>query len=278
MSAAFTASPSHVQRASTPAWLLPQLVSLDAPLVASLWLTFFARTFGAAVHASEVFLIAAAVWIVYVVDHMLDVRSGALHSARHRFVQAHYSGFRSALFIVFFGALALALLAPQVIRERGLALSLVVATYLAAVHFSGGSFRRLFPKELVIAIVFAAGCSIPVWNDARFDWSAVFVFGALCLLNCASLDLWEWQSRVELLPTPHPATRFFGRRLLPGASVIALLCVFMLIDTRNLVFAASAISALLLMAVDRLRRFLPIDTVRLIADAALLTPVLFLLR
>ena len=74
-----------------PAWLIPNLLSLDAPIVALVWMWMLAGALRIQyVETSSYLLLAAAVWCVYVIDRIRDVKRG-LHPIegemplRHRF-------------------------------------------------------------------------------------------------------------------------------------------------------------------------------------------------
>ena len=57
-----------------PLWLYPNLLSLDAPLVAVAWLHVFARTWRLDYHPWEAYVtLGLAVWVIYVADRLLDV-------------------------------------------------------------------------------------------------------------------------------------------------------------------------------------------------------------
>lgn len=60
-----------------PAWLLPNLMSLDAPLVALVWMWMLARVMRVQyIETSSYLVLAGGVWCVYVLDRIRDVRSG----------------------------------------------------------------------------------------------------------------------------------------------------------------------------------------------------------
>jgi len=77
----------------SPWWLLPNLLSLDAPLVAVLWMWLLAKSMRVVyMDAHSYWLLAGAIWCVYVVDRIWDVRrflrrGGSVEemSTRHRF-------------------------------------------------------------------------------------------------------------------------------------------------------------------------------------------------
>ena len=77
-----------------PLWLWPNLLSLDAPIVAVVWLAMFARTWRVDFLQWESYLaLGLATWVIYVVDRLLDVK--LLHSddprlgERHGFLKRH---------------------------------------------------------------------------------------------------------------------------------------------------------------------------------------------
>ena len=77
----------------SPWWLLPNLLSLDAPLLAVLWMWLLAKSMRVVYMDSySYWLLASAIWCVYVVDRVWDVRrflsrGGDIDqmSTRHRF-------------------------------------------------------------------------------------------------------------------------------------------------------------------------------------------------
>jgi hypothetical protein len=74
----------------TPFWLVPNLLSLDAPLVAVIWMWILAKSMRVVyVDTHAYWLLAGAVWSIYVLDRILDVKryQGPVEemSTRHRF-------------------------------------------------------------------------------------------------------------------------------------------------------------------------------------------------
>ena len=75
-------------------WLWPNLLSLDAPLVALLWQILFIRCFHAANPASSSILTSAllvsVVWLIYAADRALDAWRGSGLRPRHEFYRRHW--------------------------------------------------------------------------------------------------------------------------------------------------------------------------------------------
>ena len=104
-------------------------------------------------------------------------------------------------------ALALAILVASMPRSLIAAYCVLGALsllYLGLVHLParayGGSLRY-FPKELAIALLFAAASALPAWDEAwrraagmpRHHPLLILcpLFAALCWLNCIAIEDWE---------------------------------------------------------------------------------------
>ena len=95
-----------------PLWLFPNLLSLDAPLVAMAWLYVFAKTWRLGYHPWEAYAsLGLAVWIIYVADRLLDASlAGGTKAAlepRHRFHVENQRYFRIGLLLAIVTAVAL---------------------------------------------------------------------------------------------------------------------------------------------------------------------------
>jgi len=266
---------------SIPLWLYPQVLSLDAPAVAVCWQWLFAKSFHVATSPLVPLLTGVSVWMIYVADHMLDVRDGAVYSARHRFVQRHRQSLTAIMALTATVAAIASLFLPIPILRGGIELAGIVLGYMAAVHVSRRKLLRYWPKELVIGLVFAAGASLATWTNSpavAHAWPAILIFAAICTLNCAALDGWEWRSHRLISRYPHRLTRWIARHFSIAAIAALIAAAALLVRARNPVALALGASVLMMMGVARLRHRLSPDTLRLMFDATLLTPLFFLLR
>jgi hypothetical protein len=251
-------------RAATPFWLWPNLLSLDAPVVALLWQFFFSRCFHASVGAVPAALLASTVWLIYVADRALDGRNHTCRSPRHDFYKDHWRRLLPVWIAVFItaGWLAVERLSSWVFAH-GLALLAVVMVYFGLVHFASTGFRRYFPKEAAVGVLFALGTSLATWPQVKTvgDAGTILVFSLLCWINCVAIE--KWESRLEW-----PVGL--------AAAVIAAFAVGLFFGHRPVLAGAEIASASGLWILDRLRRKLPVDALRVLADVALLSPVFFL--
>ena len=184
----------------TPLWLWPNILSLDAPLIASLWQDAFARDAGVHLSPASRAALPLTVWLIYLVDRLLDTAGGMDRhaTARHAFYREHrelcylLTGLAGVL-------LSISLLhLPQPVLKNGLLVSLAVAVYLWIVHWTGG---RWFPKEAAVGLMFAMGTVLAPFSRAADATSLLLpalLFGVLCWVNCSAIEVWEGGSLDEI--------------------------------------------------------------------------------
>ena len=245
-------------------WLWPNLLSLDAPLVAVLWQTLFLRCLGAPVRWLPALLLFLTVWLIYVADRLLDARTGWTKTPRHEFYRRN---FRKALntWIVVLAATAglvcWGLTYPVLLR--GFAMLAAVFLYLVAVHqLSSGVWVGL--KEAAVAVLFALGTSLPAWGSVRspHDALTVVLFSILCWVNCIAIEQWENG------PARLPVSVIAG--------IIAVGGLVLLHHDRPILAGAESASLFALVLLDGMHHKLSRDALRVLADVALLTPLVFL--
>jgi hypothetical protein len=281
------------------------LLSLDAPTVAALWTWFAARANHIALPLASPVAMALAVWILYAADRLLDARlldarlldarlldARLLHTssapqleARHLYHHRHRRAFLLGIAVA---AAALAALLPSLDRvalHLYLLEGALLVVWFVILHATRSAHR--LPKEIAVGLFFAAAIFIPtiareLGLRPALAPSAI-LFAALCSLNCLFIYAWEHPHNILadppcLLPA-HPTTRLALAHLHSLAATVAIagtaLAVFDPIAPRPIP-AACALSALLLIALDRSRRRLSLLDLRAAADLALLTPLLLL--
>jgi len=280
------------------------LLSLDAPTVAALWSWTLARAVHIRLPWSAPLLLAMGTWLVYVADRILDGlhgnASGQLRE-RHFFYARHRPAVLTA---AMFAGLALLWLIfthmNHAARREDVVLFTAALIYFCLIHVwaphSQRSIERWFPKEMAVAIVFAAAVAVPAWSRSGIHGialrPAVALFALLCWLNCVAIEKWEkgetQQHSASSFPSvsdaarPHPTTRWTQDHLRLtscGIAVMAAIAALISIVTAGPLamtglYLAGALSALLFLAFDRSR--LGVLDLRIAADVALLTPILLL--
>lgn len=245
-------------------WLWPNVLSLDAPLVAVLWQLLFARCFRVSPGIAAATLLVAAVWLIYSADRMLDAWRGAGKRPRHQFYRRHWRAVLPVWGAVFAAAALLSWFAlPPWLFNRGLWLLAAVTLYFATVHVAPKWVRK-GGKEALVAILFALGASAAAWSDIRNapDLLAVILFSCLCWINCAAIEQWEGGP-----------SRF---RIGIAAACVGLAAVLFLHQRRPVLCGAELVSALAFVLLDSRAFRMPPDLLRVLADAALLSPIFLL--
>ena len=271
-------------------WLWPNLLSLDAPLIAVLWLNLFAISGQVRVRPAATIVLALVVWAIYIADRLLDTLhwSGGDEgfAARHRFYRQHRAGF--ALFLLpLLGVICwfCCNLDRRTLRD-GILMLAAVTLYFAAIHYRRSKSRLALPKEATVAVLFGAGTYLPAWAHARSSNAgldvSVLLFVLLCWVNAALIEYSEWiRLRLARWRTPHASTVAAGKYLLAIGIAVAVLALCLAaapaFHAELPILAAVALSALALAGLGFCWRRLAIDQVRVLADATLLTPGVILL-
>lgn len=285
------------------------LTSLDAPTVAVVWSLGFA--WAANVHLAwrVPLLLALTTWWIYVGDRLLDARAGLRSYRLSSLRERHYFHWRHRRVLVPLAsaaACATAIVAlsfmPPIMCERG---SLLAAASLA--YFSGVHTRRegersaarfplpLFSKELLVGLLFAAGCLLPAWprlyssappgSAIWLFWIPGIYFAALASLNCWCIARWESvndgvaaERRDATWPRQFRFAVFTTAALLAFSGLLLVAASPSPYPRSRALLVAGAACALLLALLDRLRQRMTSLALRAAADLVMLTPLLFAVR
>ena len=271
-----------------PLRLYPNLLSLDAPLVAVAWLYVFAKTWRVDYHPWEAYVsLPLVVWVIYVADRLLDASmagsNGGKLEARHEFHRRHRKFF--SIGAVLAGLTALILVVSYMsyaIYHYVLIGGVVVAGFFGLSMLSVQEGNEIpHVKNILAGAGFAFGTAmmahvyLPGLGIYEMLRSPEFIsFGVLCILNISAIDLWEHANRsadIEIKASDELALT------LPLTLLGAASLVFALTDhemaTRPF-FYAILTGAALLQVLNRTRTRFSMDALRVLADVALLLPFL----
>jgi hypothetical protein len=284
-------------------WLL---LSLDAPTVAVVWCWFFAATFRLSLPWTALITLALGTWCVYVADRLLDgwrstdittLRDRHWFYLRHRkaFVIAWMAAAIPLAYLIFFHVQA-------AVRTDDVVLCLIGSAYFLLIHNHPKKYR--FSKEFFVGFLFSISTAVPTWTRLQemrgVLLSAILTFGAVCWLNCVAIQTWEdaesrhsgapdhfFQDRShasgdqQSVTRPSMLTNFLGNHLTAfamtlGALAFSLACISTAKAAWPL-FAAVVLSSVLFVVLIRQTRRFSALSLRILADGALLTPLIFLL-
>lgn len=273
-----------------PWWLYANLLSLDAPIVAALWLGAFSRAFDSPVALPVYAVLFLAVWAIYIADRLLDGMrqvNWGLATERHRFVRQHQKRFMALLLVILSLAALFTLKSlPTDLLIAGLILCSVVGLYFTA-------FVRLFPrlkplraKEFACGFVFAVGTTLGVdavrhgiFIDPARYLPAVFLFAVLCIFNCLIITARE--RRTDQARDPAAASSWWkhiDRDLaIFGIILIIVSATAWILSQQAYLYPACLVSAIALALVHLFQKFFSASVSRVLADVALLSPLLLLI-
>jgi hypothetical protein len=288
-------------------WVWWHLLSLDAPTVAVVWSWFFAAAFGLSLPLTALITLALGTWCVYVADRLLDGwRSVDMTSLRdrHWFYLRHRKQFVIAWTAV---AIPLAYLiffrVQDAVRVDDIVLCLIGTAYFLLIHNRPVKYR--FSKEFIVGFLFSIATAVPTWTRVQDErsllLSAILTFGAACWLNCVAIQTWEdaeamrdgvldrfFQDHLPEREGQQTAARspvltdFLGHHLTAFAIAVGVLAFSLacIPATRAVwpLFTAVTLSSLLFLTLIRYTERFSALSLRIMADAALLTPLVFFLH
>ncbi len=278
--------PAVADYSPTAWWLWPHVLSLDAPLVAVVWQWGWASAAHVRLPWPAPCVLGLGVWLIYLTDRLVDaIRAvpGDPVSLRHTF----HSRWRRPLSVLAVAvAGVLAILSPCLLTRaefrHGLILLAVALAYFWLVH-GGGSreWTRHLPKEAAVGAMFAVGTAFFPWSQAGVGspWTvlAVTLFGGLCFCNCALITVWE--AHAQDVRNPASLLNAYPRltaRLRPCCFALAAASAGGWRLSGSAIFLPLAASALLLGLLDQQSKRFTLNVLRVLADAALLSPLLLI--
>ncbi len=231
---------------TTPAWLWPNLLSLDAPAFAVTWQWMLARTLHAKLPPAVPLALALCVWAVYVLDRVLDGASAM--TPRHLFAARYRKQLLVAVVAgLILGGVTLLPRLPYLIILRGFAMAAACGIYLLVVRT-----RSEYPKGAAMSLLCAAGIVLPFWNWPAFVMTVLTVWG-----NTRMIDAWE-----------------AGQR--PGSALrLLLFCISLVSAVRLSRFGTgAALGCGLMLVVDAAGVWMSRNAVRCLLDWALIVGAL----
>lgn len=303
-----------------PFWLWPHLLSLEAPLIAMAWMLGLAHLNRVPVMPGVLAGLGLSVWMIYVMDRLLDTRGKAdaeldarhLFHRRHRvaliavmlvglfvmiwlafwivpadltwhcvtlcvpilFYLAIYAGAGSQLFfrgILPLGGLGMLAFIGTAPLKTGFKLSLigliVSMLLLLMIRRYQERVRSAFSKDVAGGVLFALGCT--AWSRFIRDGSdPVGGFVEFVLLSCLFV------SNLTGISTHSVHHRWLAAGFGAAVGAVALALRGNLADSMNVLAASCGAGFVLLMVLDWRRKSMSKEAYRVLADVAVLLPVL----
>lgn len=254
-------------RPSIQVWQWPNILAIDAALVAVLWQLASARVLNIEIGWAASGVLGLSVWLTYVADRLYDVRSREkvlLFSQRHQFAK-RYS---QTLWHVWFVLLAMnLLLARQLTALQVKNGSLLLIFCLVYTLLNQKLSRRFFPKEICVALIYAGG--VIIFLPVAYPIGFFGVFTLLCLLNCLMIGARE--KVIDAKMHVHSVAALVGEYWL---APLALIGAGLTIWRGDELWLGLAISFALLGLLHGLRKRISVEAFRVLADTVLVVGAL----
>ena len=270
------------------------LLSLDAPTIAVVWGWAFARAFVISLPWFSLVTLGLGTWCVYIADRLLDGYPSKPRielRERHFFYARHRRKF-SLMLLATAPPLAYFLLLRVAARVRmdDALLAAIGLIYFVLIHGSStrahSSKRVWMPKEISVGVLFAIATAVPTWSRIQHDklWMllSVICFACICCWNCIAIQTWEddgMDDRRRSEPL-HRLTTWMGLHLHGCALVLTVVfaCLSALAPTLNIriLLASCSLSGVFFVLLHHYHPQIHRRTLRVAADLALLTPLLWI--
>lgn len=270
-------------------WQWPTILSLDAAVVAVLWQALLARVVDVSLGWQHAFILGASVWLAYAADRWIEgwrLPTDQIRTQRHYFYQRWRwpLGFFWLAVLGMDVGVALLSLTPREF-DGGLLLLAPVLVYLLSHQLIHRGHPWRAPKEVCVALLLGGGVALFLLTAPgvliRPLAAPLALFTLLCFANCALISIWEkgvdeahGQTSLAL---QFRRARGFTRALPWALAVISLTCFPAATGAGRTAIACAIASGALLGLVDLAERRLGPRLARVLADAAMLTPLLPLL-
>lgn len=269
-----------------PVWLYPNLLSLDAPVVAVAWLHILTISWRLYVPWQAYTSLALGTWVIYAGDRLLDASiaqtTGQVLEPRHKFHRQYKLAFAVAIGIASLAALVLAIRTmPMPFYSHLFLGAVLVGAFFGlslATDQSPGNHSLL--KNIIAGFTFAYGTAMTahVFRPSLgihdlLTAPEFLLFALLCILNISAIDIWEHSARSndEEIKASDEISLTFPTALLAAAAIY-----FALRSGHERSFHYAILTAAGLMHVlNRQRDRLSANALRAFADFILLIPWIY---
>lgn len=279
-----------------PLWLWPNVLSLDAPIVAMVWLAMFSGAWIPFQEWQAYPALGFGVWGVYLFDRLMDIKlldpADPRLGLRHEFIRRHEGIMKWVAFgamlacagIILF-TLPTALIGQDLLSGSRAQFGYIFPAMLMVVGFfsitvaSAGSQDIPHVRNLIAGLAFSYGTGMLAHVQLGMEGimhlllsPEMLCFALLCAVNISAIHFWENSRRSQDLDfkAAHELALTLPLAVLGGASIL-----FARSDDDTVVrpfFYAVLISAALLFILNRIRSRFSLDSLRVLADVAMIVP------
>jgi 4-hydroxybenzoate polyprenyltransferase len=260
---------------------LLNILSIDVSIGAVVGTLFFAKHLHAFVPLPSLVSLACTVWVIYTIDHLIDVRrlSAVASTERHRYHQKHFKSLtRWVVVLIAIDVLTLFLMPVATIKCGAILAGIVIAYVL--LH------KRLYvAKEFCVASLYVSGIALPVVSIKSFNGEEFLILSVYFLLSYTNLVLFSLVEKESDLNDGHQsiATLLHSRVLIFLLvflfCITAYLCYVLFVhfnqrETSMIFVLMSTVLLLIFLAREALKKN---SWYRLLGDLIFIFPALYLI-
>ncbi len=245
-------------------WQWPNLLAVDAALIALVWQAAFAAALGHEVRVAAQIVLGLSVWLTYMADRLFDVAKRPLqqlHATRHQFAKQHRSTLWGFWWAVLISNIGLALTGLSINELRNGAVLLVLCLLYTALNQALS--RRFFPKEVCVALIYTGGVIVFLLPNSEL-WLATGALALLCFINCLMIGAKEQPIDAAL------QVRSLTRLPLRVMIVLEVTCALSLCFLNRGWALPIGLSLGALLILQTTQKRLSIESFRVLTDSALL--------
>lgn len=257
-------------------------LSIDIALGAVASSLFFAHHSGSLDDYKKFLVLGIAVFIIYSMDHLIDVRkfSNSRLSARHFLHEKYFAVIRIVVMVFGLIAFIISVTLPKIILISGGSLSIIVLIYLLF------QANLKYGREFFGSLIYVAGITIPSIEkveivNAEYSNYVILFFG-IVLIN---LILFSWFDYNDDISNGQKSiVTKLGRKkadyLLTGLITIQILLIFFFNGPQPISIETGiflCMTAVLLLAFILRDRLIADDNYRILADSVFYFPAIILL-
>lgn len=267
-----------------PYWLWPNVLSLDAPLIAIIWQEGFAVSLGVELGWINRVILGLYTWLAYCGDRILDGRrlQSSVSSVRHEFARIHWKSLTKVWFLVLGLTIFLTTKLNLIELVYGALFGVFIGVYFLLQHHPLTRIKAGKYKEFLAGIGFASGTVLFLF--VRVDLTALFflmfiLWALLCVVNCLIISVKEITLDKEMGQSSQARNWPKLGRLIPG--VLICLILFSLtvcfLDNRWILLSLCfCLSCGGLVQLCRRSSGCGSPLFRVLTDAVLLSPLIFI--
>jgi len=270
-------------------WQWPTVLSLDAPSVAIVWQAILSYVCHVRLLYPRQLILSLSIWLAYVADRWIEANRlefAQIQTKRLMFYRRHRVSVLSIWIPLFFYDLYLGfhdLLKHEVMI--GLYLFIAVALYLFSHQWFHRHISWRLPKEICVALLFGTGVGFFIGLDPNCSFSVlcfcITLFTVLCFINCSLISIWEDSvdktQGQQSLAQQYNFYHHIGRNFPLWYAVIVGFSLFFCDGTVRQFALSVFLSSLGLKLIDYYQPRYGRAWARVMADAVLLTPLVFIL-